>query len=493
MEILFENKFAQQPLVSIVLLDWSVRESYHVLHYLNKQTVPREKYEIIWIEYYDRKPKEIESKLMECSASGKQPVLDTWIVLDLPEDVYYHKHLMYNVGIVAGRGKIVTFMDSDAMVTPTFIESIIKSFEENSNIVLHIDEVRNVNRKFYPFNYPSIKEVMEEGCINFRDGKTFGLLDKKDPIHSLNYGACMCALRADLISIGGADEHMDYLGHICGPYEITFRLVNAGKKEVWHQEELLYHTWHPGAAGVENYCGPHDGFNMSATALKVINSGRILPLDENPAIKKLRLSENSDRKNLLLQTIDANKVKDWTIERAKEENRYFSDTLIKLKKNPLSALHVASSFIKILARQFFAHVSGFMKKPKSFREILKVGHYTYAFLRSRSKNNKYILESCEKILRELALNNIGEFVIYGTGDVAKVMHRLTENSPIKIAGVYDDGNQNGRKFSGMDIMPLEALKTYDGKIVIAEPDEIKGRIEKLLQIGIERNRIIPLF
>ena len=42
------------PRVSLVLLDWSVRESFHLLHYLSKQTVPRSKFEVIIIEYYSR-------------------------------------------------------------------------------------------------------------------------------------------------------------------------------------------------------------------------------------------------------------------------------------------------------------------------------------------------------------------------------------------------------------------------------------------------------
>ena len=32
----------KQPKVSFILLDWSVRESFHFLHYLSQQTVPRE-------------------------------------------------------------------------------------------------------------------------------------------------------------------------------------------------------------------------------------------------------------------------------------------------------------------------------------------------------------------------------------------------------------------------------------------------------------------
>ncbi|MCH7500610.1 MAG: hypothetical protein IH886_11475 [Nitrospinae bacterium] len=142
------------------------------------------------------------------------------------------------VGIAAARGRIVTLCDSDAMLKPTFVQSIIDSFDfekypdlENFGVVLHCDEVRNVDKKFYPFSFPTFEEVAGEGCINWDGDKTTGLSDQEDSIHHRNYGACMSALREDLIAIGGADEHLDYLGHICGPYEMTFRLVNDGKRK----------------------------------------------------------------------------------------------------------------------------------------------------------------------------------------------------------------------------------------------------------------------
>ncbi len=307
---LYDNRLSSRPLVSIILLDWKCRESFHIFHYLNNQTVPRDQYEIIWIEYYDSRPLEIEKALKEGEEKGTFPVLDKWIVMDMPDELYYHKHLMYNIGIVSSRGEIVTICDSDGIAKPSFVESIIKSFESDSNIVLHMDEVRNKDRRFYPFNYPSIEEIVGDGCINFKNGKTTGLLDKEDIIHTRNYGSCMCALREDLINIGGADEHIDYLGHVCGPYEMTYRLVNAGKKEVWHQEEFLYHVWHPGTDGDDNYIGPHDGFNMSTTALDIRQNGRVRPLFENNVIGSLRTNK-SDTFDLS-QTINSAYLQEWT-------------------------------------------------------------------------------------------------------------------------------------------------------------------------------------
>ncbi|MBM3282688.1 glycosyltransferase, partial [Candidatus Gottesmanbacteria bacterium] len=165
MRIQFSNKNCFAPEVSVVLLDWSCRESYHILHYVNNQKIPREQYEIIWIEYYSKQSPEINAGLEVCEELGKPPIIDKWIVIGMPRNVYFHKHLMYNIGILVARGKIVTFCDSDAIVGPNFVESIIKSFDE-PNIVLHMDEARNNDKRFYPFNYPSIEEVIGQGCIN---------------------------------------------------------------------------------------------------------------------------------------------------------------------------------------------------------------------------------------------------------------------------------------------------------------------------------------
>lgn len=273
-----------QPKISLILLDWSVRESFHLLDYLSRQDVDRDLFEVIIIEYYSR---------VSDAIRPFEGQVDSWLLLEMPEDCYYHKHLMYNAGITAAKGDVCVICDSDGMVKEGFIRTIIDQFEKNSQIVLHFDQFRNMRRDFYPFNYPSFEETLGDGCINNVGGITKGVLDVEDNIHTRNYGACMCARREDLIAIGGADEHIHYLGHICGPYDMTFRLINMGRREVWHQSEFMYHTWHPGQAGVDNYLGPHDGLHMSTIALDVLISHRVQPLVENTAIAALRTGKNT--------------------------------------------------------------------------------------------------------------------------------------------------------------------------------------------------------
>lgn len=269
--------------LSLILLDWSVRESFHLLYYLQRQQgVAQDDFEVVFLEYHSR------------VAPGLQALaqrVDQWILLEMPENLYYHKHLMYNVGLALCRGEIVVICDSDAMVTPAFIHGILRAFEEHPNCVLHLDQFRNNRKELYPFNHPGLAEVTGRGCINWADGRTRGLATAFDALHNRNYGACFCARRQDLLAIGGADEHVDYVGHICGPYDLTFRLVNRGLREIWHETEFLYHTWHPGQAGQDNYLGPHDGRHMALASLEALQTGRVEPLVANRAIARLRRGE----------------------------------------------------------------------------------------------------------------------------------------------------------------------------------------------------------
>ena len=294
------------PKLSLILLDWSVRESFHLLHYLGRQDVPRDRFEVLVIEYYSRVSEAIRKF---------EDQVDTWLLLETPEDCYYHKHVMYNAGIVLARGEICVICDSDAMVKPGFIRAIVEAFEKEPGLVLHLDQFRNNRRDLYPFNYPSFEAVEGEGCINNAGGRTAGILDRKDPIHSRNYGACMCARRSDLIAIGGADEHVDFVGHICGPYDMTFRLVNHGRTELWHPSEFMYHTWHPGQAGVDNYLGPHDGQHLSTTSLAALASRRVMPLLENPAIRALRETAAASPEALLARVIRPEGPAEWRRDR----------------------------------------------------------------------------------------------------------------------------------------------------------------------------------
>jgi hypothetical protein len=300
--------------ISVILIDWRARESFHSLHYLNCQQLPRDQYELIWIEFYRHRP----NALQEWFAADRR-LLDQWLIAAYPDDCLYHKHRLYNVGVLLARGEYVVICDSDAIFTPDFLTKILAQFEKQPRSVVHVDEVRNVRRGWYPFRYPRIREVLSRGVRNWRGHTTAGLLPEADMMHACNYGACMAAPRQALLDIGGADEHPGYLGYICGPYEMTFRLVNHGLTEHWLNDEFLYHTWHPNASGGNSeYHGPHDGAYVSLHALESRALGRVLPLVENPWLAQARCGVEPELDDFL-QSLATKAEPEWHAGRLRPE------------------------------------------------------------------------------------------------------------------------------------------------------------------------------
>ncbi|MHC4742388.1 MAG: glycosyltransferase family 2 protein [Planctomycetota bacterium] len=515
METVFEHRLSHKPEVSIVLLDWSVRESFHILDYMEHQDVARESFEIIWIEYYDRRHNEIELRLNKSAAFGKHPAVDKWILMNMPSDVYYHKHLMYNLGIIVSSGRIITVCDSDAFVRPTFVRSIIEAFEGDGDIVLHMDEFRNVNEKHYPFNYPPFEEVTTLDCLNNVGGKPRGIIDLSDPLHLRNYGACMCAKRDDLIAIGGADEHMDYLGHICGPYDMTFRLTNSGKREVWHSEEWLYHTRHPGQAGEGNYLGPHDGMHMSTTALKVIRTGRILPLAENSAIQRLRMNGNEIQYGPLIdEVIPKLEIEKWKIEKAdwSSQQYWIGDILITVKERTtdkkkrlhraerpsrFSLRHIWAKLmlyhiiLQLTLRQLLFKIRNYLGNRARKRHFVSDSRLVFVFFRRMWKNNLYTIRACEQVMERLIDEGVEEIAVYSVGYVARILHILSKELPFTIGGIYDK-DRTGDRFLSYDVLSPDSMRGYSGKVVIASLVGIIEKETELQEIGIDRKDIVRL-
>src|SRR3984893_4969289 len=94
--------------LSIILLDWGVRESFHSLHYLNRQTAPRDSYELIWLEFYDRRPAGLR-EMVKRRTPSREPARDSWVIAGYPKDVIFNKHRLYNLGILAASGEVCIF------------------------------------------------------------------------------------------------------------------------------------------------------------------------------------------------------------------------------------------------------------------------------------------------------------------------------------------------------------------------------------------------
>ena len=277
-------KFSKKrPKLSILVQDWSVRENFQLIHYLNTQSIEQSEVETVFIEYYDQINSKILKDYYDC--------VDTVIKLNFDKNLEYSKHLMFNVGIAVSRGDIFCICDSDAMLKKDFAKYIIDFHDKNKDSYLHIDQFRNYEKKYFPFNYPDIEEVIKNSR-NFKDGKTLGVLDDGDPAHQRNHGACGSANINNLLKICGADESKDFLGHICGNDDLSCRMINAGMSKKWSGDHFIAHTWHPNSEGQvdksqEEFWGPHDGRGKNLCIINSILTGRTKPLVKNKFLAKL--------------------------------------------------------------------------------------------------------------------------------------------------------------------------------------------------------------
>jgi glycosyltransferase involved in cell wall biosynthesis len=275
--IVHKSVSPSSPRLSIILLDWECRERFTALDWLLQQDVPKDQYELIWVEVYNRVADEVMKKadvVITCNQQG-----------------IYHKHLGYNAGLLHARGDLICVCDSDAVFPPDFVRSVFRSFQMESGgsavpLVLMHYEWRT------SFLYP-------EGLADTETLKDRARWQWWPLI--VNEGACMTVRRADAIRFGGFDEHPSYRGYLCGPYDLGWRLINAGWPEVWHDEAVaLWHFAHPDPIGTNGQRAslkqllekayPHIN-GHALTAVEAFSTGRFQPLRENPDIWALRIRD----------------------------------------------------------------------------------------------------------------------------------------------------------------------------------------------------------
>ena len=280
----------QKKKVSIVLLDWSCRESLHGLDWLQKQTVARDEYELIWVELHDRVLDEA------CQKAD--------VVLSLQQQGKYHKHEGYNAGIIASQGELICVCDSDAVFPPDFIESILRSFEMLDGdvareLVLMHQELRTSS--LYPSGLDDTEQLKDQDRWEWW-------------AVNLNVGACVTVRKSDAIRLGGFDEDESYRGYMCGPYDLAWRLINLGVPQLWHDiDVVLWHFAHPDPVGVNGIIPSFRGILESTyphivghalTSVEKFSTGDVMPRRINEAIKRVRMRSRQVGSTLELEYAD---------------------------------------------------------------------------------------------------------------------------------------------------------------------------------------------
>ncbi|MGE3977378.1 MAG: glycosyltransferase family 2 protein [Nitrospira sp.] len=275
--VVHKSASPSSPRLSIILLDWGCRERFTTLDWLRQQDVPKDQYELIWVEVYDRVVDEVMEKAD--------------VVITCHQQGIYHKHIGYNAGLLHARGELICVCDSDAVFPPDFVRSVFRSFQMEDGgsalplVLMHYEWRTSL---LYPDGLTDTATLKDQARWQW-----WPLI--------VNEGACMTVRRSDAIRFGGFDEHSSYRGYLCGPYDLGWRLINAGWPEVWHDEAVaLWHFAHPDPIGTNGQQAslkqllekayPHiDGHAL--TAVESFSTGRFQPLRENPEIWTLRMRD----------------------------------------------------------------------------------------------------------------------------------------------------------------------------------------------------------
>lgn len=272
------------PKVSVILVNWPCSQGLHALDSLSSQTIPRDQYELIWVELYSH----VTPEAMEKAD----------VVLSCGQEGLYNKHAGYNAGLLYAKGQIVTICGCDAVFPSDLLDSVIESFNLNSS-----DEPASI----------VLFHGGQEGHFHHR--KMMSGLRKiqkhSDRVAWSNIKMCMSVRRLDAIRFGGFDEHRIFRGYFGGPYELGWRLLNAGLPEIWDDKRLIscgsiprdksftldesfsWKLWHEIAyTEVRNLKTFYRSF-----------TGKVLPLQENKHIHVLRMSLLLKRERLKLHLL----------------------------------------------------------------------------------------------------------------------------------------------------------------------------------------------
>ncbi len=212
----------REPRLSIIAVDGSFRERFHLLDSLAKQSLRVEDYEVLWVEHGDSIKPELAERVRQ------QP---GFRVITLERQDTYHSSRCFNAGIQAARGELVVIPDADVFVEGDFLERVCEEHANDEKLVLYIHRYDEPQKE-----HPS--------AIDLDHLRKVCLLK-----NAANYGGCLTVRKKWLLEINGYELHDTFGGgfHANG-LDVYTRLKNLGLHVMWHPTLKLLHPWHPGTA-----------------------------------------------------------------------------------------------------------------------------------------------------------------------------------------------------------------------------------------------------
>ena len=204
-------------MISVIMVDGGFREKFHLIDYLNNQTLPREMYELIWVEFYDGIHPDLASKRdVKTVTLGHSRSLHP-----------YHSSYCFNEGIRQSSGDLLVIIDADQVVEPDFLEKILEEHRRTDRLVMYVMRW---------------DEPEEEHLDTIDTERLRRMTYIKNPV---NYGGCLTVRKKWLYEINGYDLDPVFGGLHANGRDLWIRFKNLGLYIMWHPTQRTYHPWHP--------------------------------------------------------------------------------------------------------------------------------------------------------------------------------------------------------------------------------------------------------
>jgi len=201
--------------LSVIMVDGGFREHFWMVESWLQQTLERQRYEIIWVDYTGSVASEIKQlEGVRCFTLGR----------DDSEQILAYA---YNEGIRQSRGDILVFPDADICCEPTLLETLLDDLSQDTQMVEYVLRLDQREEDYQPNqDLPYLR-------------RTCSLQ------HTFNYGGCTAVAKKWMIEMNGYEQLPIFNGYHFNGGDNYIRFKNMGLKIRWHPSQRVYHPWHP--------------------------------------------------------------------------------------------------------------------------------------------------------------------------------------------------------------------------------------------------------
>lgn len=212
--------------ISVIMVDGLYRPHFAVIDSLKRQSLNKNDYEVLWVEYYDKVNPELIKK-----TENEQ----NFKIITLNKNGTYHSSYCFNHGINSASGELLVIPDADVLFDEYFLEKIRDEHQKNEQLVMYIfrlDEPAKPENSSFNLDLNNLKMNCEL-------------------TNPSNYGGCLTVRKKWLLEINGyeLDDVFRTGGDHANGLDVYTRFKNSGKHIMWNPNLRIYHPWHPHQSG----------------------------------------------------------------------------------------------------------------------------------------------------------------------------------------------------------------------------------------------------